>query len=129
MDKRASTDHPVHDLIAARWSPYGFSDRPVEESDLLALFEAARWAPSSYNEQPWRYLVATRDHPEAYEKLISCLVEGNREWAGTAPVLAVGYGAEDLEALPESIRQADLAPRARKPLGEVMFRGEWGVSQ
>ena len=50
--KQATADHPIHELIARRWSPYAFSDRPVSDDDLRALFEAARWAPSSYNEQP-----------------------------------------------------------------------------
>src|SRR5437763_3225156 len=90
MNYRAATDHPVHDLIAARWSPYAFAERPVAKADLLSLFEAARWAPSSYNEQPWSYLVATRDEPEEFGRLLSCLVEGNQVWAKAAPVLALG---------------------------------------
>jgi nitroreductase len=62
----------------------------VPRQDLLSLFEAARWAPSSYNEQPWSYLVATKENAEEYERLLSCLVEGNQTWAKTAPVLALG---------------------------------------
>jgi nitroreductase len=90
MTMRAATDHPVHELIAARWSPYAFADRPVSADDLRALFEAARWAPSSYNEQPWSYIVATREEPEELGRLLSCLVEGNQLWAKAAPVLALG---------------------------------------
>ena len=90
MTKRATTDHPVHDLIASRWSPYAFADRPVSDADLHSLFEAARWAPSSYNEQPWSYLVATRDQTQQFEPLLSCLVEANQGWAKFAPVLALG---------------------------------------
>jgi nitroreductase len=90
MTTRAPTDHPVQDLIASRWSPYAFADRPVSREDLLSLFEAARWAPSSYNEQPWSYLVATKDDPAEFARLLSCLVEGNQVWARAAPVLALG---------------------------------------
>jgi nitroreductase len=90
MSKRATPDHPVHDLFAQRWSPYSFADRPVSREDLRSLFEAARWAPSSYNEQPWSYLVATKDDPEAFAKLLSCLVEPNQVWAKAAPALALG---------------------------------------
>lgn len=86
----APTDHPIHDIIAARWSPYGFSDRPVAKEAVCALFEAARWAASSFNEQPWSYLIATREQPDEYERLLSCLVEGNQGWAKHAPVLALG---------------------------------------
>ena len=81
MTMRATTDHPVNDLIANRWSPYAFSDQAVSEDDLRSLFEAARWAASSYNEQPWSYIVATKANPSAFERLLSCLVEGNRVWA------------------------------------------------
>jgi nitroreductase len=88
--KKAATDHPVHTLIAKRWSPYAFADRSVSRSDLASLFEAARWAPSSYNEQPWSYIVACREEPEEFERLLSCLVEGNQGWARHAPVLALG---------------------------------------
>ena len=89
-EKRAATDSPIHELLATRWSPYAFQDRPVPEADLRALFEAARWAPSSYNEQPWSYIVATKESPEQFGHLVSCLVEGNQIWAQAAPVLALG---------------------------------------
>lgn len=88
--KQASPDHPIHELLARRWSPYAFADRPVSEDDLRSLFEAARWAASSYNEQPWSYIVATKADPAGFERLLSCLVEGNRAWAEAAPVLALG---------------------------------------
>jgi nitroreductase len=87
---RALTDNPVHDLIASRWSPYGFSNRSVSDEDLRSLFEAARWAPSSYNEQPWSYIVAKREDAEEFARLLSCLVEGNQAWAKAASVLALG---------------------------------------
>jgi nitroreductase len=88
--KRASPDHPLQDLIASRWSPYAFADRPVSEDDLRSLFEAARWAASSYNEQPWRYILATKANSKEFSRLLSCLVEGNQVWAKAAPVLALG---------------------------------------
>lgn len=90
MSKRAEPDHPVHDLIAERWSPYGFDSRPVAEDDLRSLFEAARWAASSYNEQPWRFIVARQENRDEFDRLLSCLVEGNQAWAQAAPVLALG---------------------------------------
>ena len=88
--KHAQPDHPIHELLAQRWSPYAFADRPVSEDDLRSLFEAARWAASSYNEQPWTYIVATKREPEAFNRLLSCLLEGNQGWATDAPVLALG---------------------------------------
>ena len=59
----------------------------MSDTDIRSLFEAACWSASSYNEQPWNYLVATRQNPTEYERLLSCLVEANQAWAKTAPVL------------------------------------------
>ncbi len=89
-EKETSTDYPIHELLTKRWSPYAFDDRPVREADLRSLFEAARWAPSSYNEQPWRYIVSNKDDAEQFQRLLSCLVDGNQIWAKAAPVLALG---------------------------------------
>ena len=94
MSKEAAPDYPVHELITRRWSPYGFDpERPVSADDLRSLFEAARWAPSSYNEQPWSYLLATREQPDEFDKVLSCLVEGNQQWAKDAPVLALAVAS------------------------------------
>jgi len=90
MKMKAETDHPVHHLIAERWSPYGYSEKEVSREDLFSIFEAARWAASCYNEQPWAYVIAVRSDPAAHERLLSCLVEANRQWAKAAPVLALG---------------------------------------
>lgn len=192
--KFAKPDHPIHDVLTRRWSPYVFADRPVSEDDLRALFEAARWAPSAYNEQPWRYIVATKSEPEEFARVLSCLVEGNQAWARAVPVLAIGctmlnfsqngkpnvtaihdlglasgnllaeatarglvvhqmsgilpgrvkelYGlpegaraitgiaigyAADADALPEEMREGELSPRARRPLGEFVFGGNWAT--
>src|ERR1039457_1693642 len=191
--KNAATEYPIQETLAERWSPYGFEDRPVPEADLRSLFEAARWAASSYNEQPWNYLVATREDPREFERLLGCLVEANQAWAKAAPVLvlgvvslrfaknnqanraavhdlglaagnlsaeatarglsvhqmigilpdkarevyqipahyeawtamAIGYKA-DPATLPEALKERDLAPRQRRPLGKFVFTGQWG---
>ena len=88
--KLAKTAYPINSLIAERWSPYAYSDRPVTDEELRSLFEAARWAPSSYNEQPWAYIVAKKSDGPAFNQLLSCLVEGNQAWAAAVPVLAIG---------------------------------------
>ena len=90
MKKPAPADRPIHPLLAERWSPYAFTGGSVNVEDLLALLEAARWAASSYNEQPWRFIVARREEPASFAKLLSCLVPFNQGWARHAPVLALG---------------------------------------
>jgi len=97
MTKQANPEHPIHELITKRWSPYGFDSRSVPREELLSLFEAARWSASSYNEQPWSFIVATNDDPDEFEKLLSCLVEGNQAWAKSAPVLVLCCTKLDFE--------------------------------
>lgn len=89
MHKPAPTGHPIHALIRDRWSPRAFADKPVEARVLASLFEAARWAASSNNEQPWSYLVATKDNSAEFAKMLSVLVDFNAGWAKNAPVLAL----------------------------------------
>jgi len=89
MQKPAPSDFPVHELIRERWSPRAFADKPVPRDVLRSIFEAARWAPSSNNEQPWAYIVASRDDNASFEKMLSVLVEFNANWARSAPLLAL----------------------------------------
>lgn len=89
MERPAPADHPIHELIARRWSPRAFDSRPVPREALLQVFEAARWAASSFNEQPWRFLVAAREDAANHALLADCLVPGNRAWAAQAPVLGL----------------------------------------
>jgi len=82
-------EHPVLDVIRSRWSPAIYSPRTVEPEKLLSVLEAARWAPSSYNAQPWSFLVARREEPEEFARMLSCLVPGNVAWAQHVPVLMI----------------------------------------
>jgi nitroreductase len=193
MHKPASTDYPIHELIRERWSPRAFSDELVSAEALRSLFEAARWSPSSSNEQPWAFIVATKDEASSHGKVLSTLVESNQAWAKNAPVLAIavselafarngrpnrnafydtgasvahltteatarglfvhqmagfdpqkarevfsipagwepiaafviGYPG-DVQSLPETLRERELATRTRKPLAEFVMSGSWG---
>lgn len=86
ITKIAKTGHPVNELIAKRWSARAFSTKPVERSKLLSILEAARWAPSSKNEQPWRYIIFTKDNPVRLMDAQSVLLESN-SYAKRAPIL------------------------------------------
>jgi nitroreductase len=94
MTKIITPDHPILDVLRKRWSPRAFADRPVEPTKLQSLLEAARWAPSCFNEQPWSFIVATKDNPPEYERLLACLVEKNQAWAKSAPVLMISVAAK-----------------------------------
>jgi hypothetical protein len=67
-------------------SPIGPFPRPIS----FRCSKRLAGAPSSYNEQPWSYIVATKEDSTQFPQILSCLVEGNQAWAKAAPVLALG---------------------------------------
>lgn len=92
--KQAQTDYPIHELLQARWSPRAFDTRAVEAEKLQSVFEAARWSASGGNMQPWSFLVARQaEEPALFERMVSCLSEGNVPWAAKAPVLGIAVAS------------------------------------
>ena len=89
MEKPTNNQYPINELLEQRWSSLAFADRMVSSEVLLSLLEAARWSPSCFNAQPWSFIVATKENTAEYERLFSCLVEGNKPWASLAPVLMI----------------------------------------
>jgi nitroreductase len=106
MEKPAQTEYPILEILKRRWSPRAFSDQMVEPEKLLSLFEAARWAPSSFNEQPWYFVMATKQKPEEHAQLLTCLVEKNQQWARQAPVLMVSIAKLNFEKTGKPNRHA-----------------------
>jgi nitroreductase len=81
-------DHAIEPLFLDRWSPRAMSGEPIDERELMRLFEAARWAPSTYNEQEWRFLYARRESPH-WPAFFGLLMEANQVWCARAAVLMV----------------------------------------
>ncbi len=86
-NKLTVPDHPILDCLSQRYSPYAYEPKPIEPDKLRALLEAARWSASSFNEQPWRFVLATRDDETAWQAALGCLVEANQQWAQHAGAL------------------------------------------
>ncbi len=104
--QKSESSTGLHELLVRRWSPKNFASRPVEARKLADLFEAARWAPSCFNAQPWNFIVATRDDAEGYNRLLSTMVEKNREWAQQAPVLILAVAKLDFNHVDRPNRHA-----------------------
>ncbi|MAG36130.1 MAG: hypothetical protein CL878_07795 [Dehalococcoidia bacterium] len=133
MEKPATTDHPIHDVLRVRWSPRAFDPRAVEPDKLLSLLEAARWAPSSSNEQPWHFIVAAQ--ATSMGLMAHQMAGFHRDRArevfaipvGHEPVnvIAVGYPG-DPSTLPDDLQRRERRPRERKSLAEFVYAGRWG---
>lgn len=91
FEKKAVTRVPIDSVLARRWSGRAYDpDREVTYEQIIALLEAARWAPSCFGDQPWRFIICNKAaDARAWRNALDCLSEGNREWAGKAPVLMI----------------------------------------
>ena len=68
---------PIHDAIAARWSPRAFDPHAVVTAEqLVAVLEAARWAATWGDRQPVRFVVGFRGD-ETFSSLAGVLKRGN----------------------------------------------------
>jgi nitroreductase len=106
MEKPADVTYPIEELLKRRWSPRAFADRPVEPEKLLSLWEAARWSASTANQQPWYFIVATKQDEAEYARLLGCLRENNQQWATRAPVLMVSVAKLTFDANSQPNRHA-----------------------
>ncbi|MDP8567209.1 nitroreductase family protein [Methylophilus aquaticus] len=89
MQKPATTEQPIHELLANRWSGRAYdASKSVSSTQVISLLEAARWAPSCFGDQPWRYVVCNKaENMQAWQAAFDCLVAANQSWAVNAPVL------------------------------------------
>jgi nitroreductase len=69
-----------------------FQSRPVEDTDIQTLLEAARWAPSGYNLQPTHFIVIRE--PQQRQRLAwACM---NQRQVSEAPATIVLAGDKDV---------------------------------
>jgi nitroreductase len=125
MAKPAETRVPIHPLLADRWSSRAFTDQPVPTEIVLSLFEAARWAPSCFNEQAWRFIVATRDDPEAHARLNACFTTSNQRWSTSAWVLMIALAVEtfEVDGSPNRMAQYDVGQAVQNLTVQASFHG------
>ncbi|WP_446214891.1 malonic semialdehyde reductase [Micromonospora sp. IBHARD004] len=64
-----------------------FTDEPVTDEQLRAIFELAKYPPTAANTQPLRVLYVRDGEPR--ERLLTHMNEGNRAKTASAPVVAV----------------------------------------
>ncbi len=88
-NRSSEFEYPVSELIRLRRSRRAYASRSIEAEKIKSLFEAARWAPSSMNEQPWKYIYATKATSDLWNKIFDSLTAGNRIWVKDAPLLIV----------------------------------------
>ena len=64
-----------------------FTDEPVSEEQVRAIYDLVKWAPTALNAQPLRVLLVP--HGEPRERLLAHMAPGNRAKTEGAPLVAV----------------------------------------
>lgn len=83
-----------------------WTDQPVTDDDLRAVFDLMKWAPTSANSAPARFVFVRS--PEARQRLKPALSAGNADKTMAAPVTAiVAYDPRFYDKLPRLFPQAD----------------------
>lgn len=102
---------PIDDVAIAQLftegrSYNGYLDRPVEEAQLHALWDAMKMGPTSANQLPARLVWCVSQ--DAKDRLADCATGTNADKLRTAPVsVVIGMDTEFHEYLPELFPHAD----------------------
>lgn len=79
----------INSLIEKRYSTVNFSGELLRPEEIKQILEAARWSASCFNEQPWRFIIGDKSNSENYDKVLSCIGDGNKPWAKNAPLIVI----------------------------------------
>jgi 3-hydroxypropanoate dehydrogenase len=92
-------------LFREAHTAHTFTDAPVTDEQIQAVYDLVKFAPTAFNQNPLR-IVLVRS-PEARERLLPYMSEGNRDKTATAPVTAILAADNEFhEELPKLLPQA-----------------------
>ncbi|WP_432190189.1 malonic semialdehyde reductase [Streptomyces sp. Tue6028] len=64
-----------------------FTDEPVTDEQMRAIYDLVKYGPTSMNQQPLRIVLVRSD--DARQRLVPHLAEGNQKKTATAPLVAI----------------------------------------
>ncbi|MFF4528231.1 malonic semialdehyde reductase [Streptomyces sp. NPDC001407] len=64
-----------------------FSDEPVSDEQIQAVYDLVKYAPTAFNQTPLRIVLVRSE--EARERLVAHMAEGNQPKTRTAPLVAI----------------------------------------
>ena len=95
-----------------------FTDAPVSDAQLRAIYDLIKWGPTAMNTQPLR--VALVQSGEARERLVAHMAEGNKAKTLAAPLVAVL--AADLDFHDEMHKTFPVFPGAADAFADEAMR-------
>lgn len=84
------------EIIQKRRSIRNFKNKPVDDTAIRSIVDAARLSPSACNAQPWRFIAVTEK--SLLEELVNRGMGGAvpNKWAASAPVIIIGCAVLNL---------------------------------
>ncbi len=73
-------------FLAAR-TANDFTDEPVDDDQVRAVYDLIKWGPTSMNAQPLRVVLVRS--PQARDRLVARLLPGNKDKTRRAPLVAI----------------------------------------
>ncbi|MHA6762687.1 malonic semialdehyde reductase [Streptacidiphilus sp. PAMC 29251] len=64
-----------------------FTDEPVTDEQIQAIYDLVKYAPTAFNQQPLRVVLVRS--AEARERLVAHMADGNKAKTATAPLVAI----------------------------------------
>ncbi|WP_457028377.1 malonic semialdehyde reductase [Kitasatospora sp. P5_F3] len=64
-----------------------FTDEPVSDEQVQAIYDLVKFAPTAFNQQPLRVILVRS--PEGRERLLQHMADGNKPKTATAPLVAI----------------------------------------
>jgi len=86
-----------------------FTDEPVSDEQVQAIYDLVKYGPTAFNQQPLRIVLVRSE--EGRERLLQHMAEGNRAKTATAPLVAIL--AQDNEFHEELPSQLPHFPQAK----------------
>lgn len=87
MSATKPTDLSAAQIFTEGRTAYRFTDAAVRDEQLQAIYDLVKYTPTSQNCQPLRVVFVRTDRAKA--RLLPLLAAKNRDFAATAPVLAI----------------------------------------
>ncbi|QNP65081.1 malonic semialdehyde reductase [Streptomyces genisteinicus] len=98
-----------------------FTDEPVTDEQVQAIYDLVKYGPTAFNQTPLRVVLVRT--PEARERLVSHLAEGNQAKTAAAPLVAIlaadNEFHEELPTLLPHFPQAKDAFFSERPVREA----------
>ena len=103
---RSLSEEALEQILTKARTHSGWLPEPVSDELLGEIYNLMKWGPTSANSSPARIVFVKS--PEAKDKLLPCMAEGNVEKTKTAPVTAIiAQDMEFYEKLPKLFPFAD----------------------